>query len=248
MTCARLLIRSFEFLVQPWNSRFKIQNSKLLIAITLPLLSFLLSSCALGPGNFQSSHSTDIGARIIRRIAVMQPESRSEEAKARIPYSPPPSPEDTSSKKDPAIILSELAYFTVAALPKWQIVSDREVREVLSRVPQGSDSARARELGQRVYADAVISGRVRRYQERVGEEWGVKRPASVAFVLELWDVKRGDLIWSGQFDESQRPLSENIFALFEFTQRGGRWVTAEELALEGVKKAVNQLHQILYPK
>ena len=115
-------------------------------------------------------------------------------------------------------------------------------------VPQGADSARARKLGEMVYADAVISGRVRRYQERVGEEWGAKRPASVAFVLELWDVKRGDLIWSGQFDESQRPLSENIFALGEFTQRGGRWLTAEELALEGVKKAVNQLHQILYRK
>src|SRR3990167_6094203 len=99
MTYGRLFILSFEFLVQPWNSKLKIQNSKLLLTITLLLLSFLPLSCTLGPGNFQSSHSTDIGARIIRRIAVMQPESRSEEAKARIPYSPPPSPEDTRSEE-----------------------------------------------------------------------------------------------------------------------------------------------------
>src|SRR3990167_1987824 len=248
MTYGQLFILSFEFLVQPWNSKLKIQNSKLLLTITLLLLSFLPLSCTLGPGNFQSSHSTDIGNRIIRRIAVMQSESMSDGAKAKIPYASAPAPEDKGGRKEPAAILSDLVYSTVAALPNWQIVSDREVREVLSMVPQGADSARARKLGEMVYADAVISGRVRRYQERVGEEWGVKRPASVAFVLELWDVKRGDLIWSGQFDESQRPLSENIFALGAFPQRGGKWLTAEELTLEGVKKAVNQLHQILYRK
>ena len=99
-----------------------------------------------------------------------------------------------------------------------------------------------------VYADAVISGRLLRFRERVGEEWGIQSPASVAFVIDLWDVKRGDLIWSGQFDETQKPLSQNIFALGEFTQRGGRWLTAEELTLEGVKKAISQLHQTLYRK
>ena len=113
-------------------------------------------------------------------------------------------------------------------------------------VPQGGAGARAKKLGELVYADAVIFGRILRYRERVGKEWGVKSPASAAFVLDLWDVKRGDLIWSGRFDETQKPLSENIFAIGEFTQRGVRWLKAEELAREGIKKAVNQLHQTLY--
>jgi hypothetical protein len=113
-------------------------------------------------------------------------------------------------------------------------------------VPQGEESDRAKRLGELVFADAVIFGRVLRYRERVGEEWGARSPASVAFVLDLWDVRRGDLIWSGRFDETQRPLSENLLSLGEFTQRGGRWLTAEELALEGIKKAINQLHQTLY--
>lgn len=142
--------------------------------------------------------------------------------------------------------MNSLLYSTVSALPHWQIVSDREVQEVFAKLPQGADNSRARRLGELVYADAVISGRLLRFRERVGEEWGVKSPASVAFILDLWDVKRGDLIWSGQFDETQKPLSENFFAIGEFSQRGGRWLTAEELALEGVKKAVNQLHQTLY--
>lgn len=211
----------------------------------VPLLFFLLSSsCILGPGNFQSKHSSDLAARNIRRIAVLPPESMTAEAKARAPT---PSAEDKGGKREPAAILSDLLYSTAAALPDWQVVSDREVKEALAMVPKGEDSARARKLGESVYADAVISGRILRFRERVGEEWGIKSPASVAFVIDFWDVKRGDLFWSGQFDETQKPLNENIFAIGEFTQRGARWLTAEELTLEGVKKAVNQLHQILYP-
>lgn len=198
----------------------------------LPLL-FFLSSCALGPGNFQSRHSSDLGVRNIRRIAVFPLDPISLGEKAKLPYSPSP-------------VLTHLLYSTMSALPRWQIVSDREVREVGAMVPQGEESDRAKRLGELVFADAVIFGRVLRYRERVGEEWGAKSPASVAFVLDLWDVRRGDLIWSGRFDETQRPLSENLLSLGEFTQRGGRWLTAEELALEGIKKAVNQLHQTLY--
>ena len=209
-------------------------------------LLFLLSSCTLGPGNFQSSRSTDLELRNIRRVAVLPPESMTVEARTKLPYSSAVLAEGKSSERDPAAILSSLLYLTVSGLPNWQIVSDREVREVLTMVPQGVDGGRAKKLGELVYADAVISGRILRFRERVGEEWGAKSPASVAFILDLWDVKRGDLIWSGRFDETQKPLSENLFAIGEFTQRGVRWLTAEELVLEGVKKALNQLHQILY--
>jgi len=134
----------------------------------------------------------------------------------------------------------------MASLPRWQIVSEREVKEMISLVPQGSDRDRAQRLGELVYADAVILARFLRYRERVGEEWGAQSPASVAFVLDLVDVKRGDLVWTGRFDETQKSLSENIFALGDFTQRGARWLTVEELTLDGVRKAVQQLHQVLY--
>ena len=113
-------------------------------------------------------------------------------------------------------------------------------------VLEADGSVRAKRLGELVYADTVLLGRILRYRERVGDEWGAKSPASVSFVLDLWDVRRGNLVWSGRFDETQRALSENIFAPGEFAQRGARWVTAEELALEGIKKAIHQLHQSLY--
>ena len=86
---------------------------------------------------------------------------------------------------------------------------------------------------------------VRRYRERVGDEWGAKSPASVGFVLDLIDVRRGDIVWSASFDETQKSLSENIFALGDITQRGVRWLSADQLAQEGVKKAVAQLHDLI---
>ena len=67
----------------------------------------------------------------------------------------------------------------------------------------------------------------------------------MAFVLDLVDVRRGDVIWSAQFDETQKSLSENIFAFGDIGSRGVRWLSADQLAQEGVKKAIGQLHQII---
>lgn len=184
--------------------------------------------------------------RNIKRIAIFPFETFVVEEKAKFPYAPALAADGKGGQKGAASLLSQQLYSAMVALSDWQIISDREVREVESLVPKGPSDERARKLGQLVYADAVISGRILRFREREGEAAGVKSPASVAFVLDLWDVKRGDLIWSGSFDETQKPLSENIFGIGEFAQRGARWVRADELAVEGIKKAVNQLHQALY--
>jgi hypothetical protein len=96
-----------------------------------------------------------------------------------------------------------------------------------------------------VYADAVVVGRIQRFRERVGAEWGIKSPASVAFVLDLVDVKRGDIVWSARFDETQQSPAENILVLGDIGQRGVKWLSAEQLAESGVRKAVAQLHQII---
>lgn len=134
----------------------------------------------------------------------------------------------------------------MASMSGWQIVADSEVREIAQTLPGSNEITRLRKIGEMVYADAVLTGRVLRYRERVGNELGAKSPASVAFVLELVDVRRGDVVWSARFDETQRSLSENIFAIGDIISQGGvKWLSAEQLTHEGVKKAVAQLHQIL---
>jgi TolB-like protein len=209
----------------------------------IPVIVLILSGCSFGPGNLQSRHSTDLETRRIRRIAVLPPSAMSGAAESKIPFGMVA--EQKSSERDAPENLAKFIYSAMAALPNWQIVSDSEVREVGRSVGPSSEAERLKRIGEMVYADAVITGRVQRYRERIGDEWGAKSPASVAFVVDLVDVRRGDVIWSARFDETQKSLSENIFALGEIGQRGVRWLSADQLTQEGVKKAVGQLHQMI---
>lgn len=203
------------------------------------LLAFLAAGCSFGPGNLQSRHSSDLESRSIRRIAVVPPSLLSGDsgAKTATPLA--------RAERDPGELLARSTYAVAAAMPNWQIVSDNEVREVAASLTPGTAASRLRQIGQTVYADAVLTGRVQRYRERVGDEWGAKSPASVAFVLELIDVRRGDVIWAAQFDETQKSLSENIFAIGDIGSRGVRWLSAEQLTQEGVRKSIAQLHEII---
>jgi TolB-like protein len=209
----------------------------------LILSLFLLTACSFGPGNLQSRHSTDLETRRIRRIAVVPSSALSSRLQSKVPLGATPGAK--SGERDGPEILARTIYSVMAAMPNWQMISDSEVREVAQTLPPVSETVGLRQIGQMVYADAVITGRMQRFRERVGDEWGAKSPASVAFVLELVDVRRGDVIWSARFDETQQSLSENIFALGDISQRGVRWLSAEQLTHEGVKKAVGQLHQII---
>jgi len=208
----------------------------------VPLIFFLIG-CSVAPATLQSRHSTDLEARKIRRIAVVPPAVMGGAPAPKIPFGTALEPR-TSEREAPES-LARFVYLAVASLPNWQIVSESEVREVGQSIPADGAGSRLRQIGERVYADAVLTSRVQRYRERVGDEWGAKSPASVAFVLDLVDVRRGDVIWSATFDETQKSLSENIFAFGDISQRGVRWLSAEQLAQDGVKKAVGQLHQMI---
>ncbi|MGE5302977.1 MAG: hypothetical protein ACM3TN_06585 [Alphaproteobacteria bacterium] len=203
------------------------------------------SACSFGPGNIETRHSTDIAARKIRRIAIIPP-AVSVDRKTPVPFTSTPV-DSKPSERDASELLARQLYSIMDAQPGWQIISDREVAEVGQTLGSLSEGERLRRLGELVYADAVVTAQVRRYRERIGNEVGAKSPASVAFVLDLVDVRRGDVVWSARFDETQKPLSENIFAIGDISQRGIRWLRADQLMLEGVKKAVNQLHQVLVP-
>ena len=192
----------------------------------------LLAGCSLASGNMQTKDSNDLESRRIKRIAVIPPEITT--AAASVP-----------AHNDPPEMLAKQLYSAMASLPNWQIVAESEVKQVEQMKPGITDAARLRQIGELVFADAVMVGRVLRFRERIGDDWGVKSPASVAFVLDLIDVRRGDVIWSARFDETQKALSENIFGLGDIGQRGVRWLSAEQLMMDGVKKAVGQLHQIL---
>ncbi len=93
-------------------------------------------------------------------------------------------------------------------------------------------------LGVQMKADYVLWGDVFRYQERIGTAYGVQQPASVAFDLHLMRIKDGKLIWRGQWIYTQKSLTENLLEFGTFVKSKGRWVTAEELSLIGLKNVL----------
>jgi len=94
------------------------------------------------------------------------------------------------------------------------------------------------EMGRKLGADAVVSGKIFRFQKRVGTSYSVETPASVAFSMYLLRVADGHMMWAGNFDETQRPLSEDLLQISTWAKRGARFLTAEELAQSGLNKVM----------
>ena len=94
------------------------------------------------------------------------------------------------------------------------------------------------EAGRALGADAVLGGFIYRFKDRTGRDYGVDEAASVAFDLHLIRVADGRIQWSGRFDETQQPLSNNLYNIKKFINRGGKWVTSREMATGGLKSMV----------
>jgi TolB-like protein len=94
------------------------------------------------------------------------------------------------------------------------------------------------ELGRGLQADAVITGTIYRFRQRVGASMAATTPASVSFAIEFIRVSDGRVLWSRAYDETQRSLDQNLFKLGRFLKKGGKWLTAEELAVFGLKEVM----------
>jgi len=97
------------------------------------------------------------------------------------------------------------------------------------------------EVGRAEGVDAVLGGFIYRFKNRTGRDYGVEEAASVAFDLHLIRVADGRTQWSGRFDETQQPLSSNIYNFKKFINRGGKWVTSREMATGGLKALIDDI-------
>lgn len=88
--------------------------------------------------------------------------------------------------------------------------------------------------GREFQSDAVLTGHVFCFRERVGYPLSVEKPASVAFGIYLVRTSDGAVLWKGIFDRTQQSLFENILQASAFFKGGGKWLTAEELAGLGI--------------
>jgi hypothetical protein len=95
----------------------------------------------------------------------------------------------------------------------------------------------AREL----QADAAIIGYLYRWKEREGSDYAVNSPASVFYNLYLVSPDNGSVLWKGQFNKTQRSLSENLLDIRTFFKGKGKWMTADDLAVMGMKDLIDDL-------
>ena len=90
-------------------------------------------------------------------------------------------------------------------------------------------------------ATSVLLGKVYRYREREGEALGSLRPASVGYEVTLFAPPAGRRLWSARFDETQQPLTADVFNAQRYPGGGRRWLTAAELARWGADGAAQSL-------
>lgn len=132
---------------------------------------------------------------------------------------------------------------------RFRVVQERQcvsfLNAMLSVDVKASQLKLIQNFGAELGADAVLYTKLLRYRERVGSNYSVQTPASVAFSMALIRVSDGAVLWRNGYDETQQPLSENLFKAGFYKETGMRWLTAAELAEYGVKKALLDLKKHL---
>lgn len=210
----------------------------------LAALALLVVAAAGCSGGATSSGRTplDPPAGPLNRIAILRLERADLSSETEVqPASDNPNPR---LSPDAETAVTAQIYGVLANDPRWRLVPDLEVDDVMREVPIGGTlESRAQVLGKATKADAVVCGHVSRFQERLGSEYGARYPASVSFDLELVEVSTGHVLWRGSFDQTQRDLSSNLLDFWMFWQAGPHWFSAAELAHLGVEKLIEDLDE-----
>jgi hypothetical protein len=126
------------------------------------------------------------------------------------------------------------------------LVSPGEARETLSNLEKDSSYGEMnvhifQQVGAALSGNVVLVGLVFRWKERIGTDFAVSQPTSVAFEIALVKTLDGTVLWTGKFDKTQASLSENVLDFNTFLKAKGRWMTAEELADIGLSDLAEQL-------
>jgi len=141
-----------------------------------------------------------------------------------------PSARETMNNLLKKILSNYASYYNFVFL------SQNEFENIISQIlEETNDPAEiVKELSKKTNTQAVLYGRIYRFRERKGSSFSIVEPASVAFAIVLYDGNKGGILWMEEFDETQKPLSENVFNIKLYGRV--KWLTAEELAERGLMK------------
>lgn len=122
------------------------------------------------------------------------------------------------------------------------VIPPEDVARAMQGAGLGPD-AKPEQLGalaaEKFGANGFVTGQVWRYRDRRGENLGAASPASVGFEVILYQAPRAARLWSATFDETQAPVSANLFNMGRYPGGGSRWLTADELSKWGAEGVAN---------
>ena len=193
-------------------------------SIILAFLSLVLASACVKQ---TSQPENDILPSQVRSIAVLPVVVAADTAIA----SPQASKQLQNGVETLTQILSE--YF--AGNTKIRLLSIEEV-ESFKPGYSANQSVQAQFIGKALKTEAVMLWELTRYSERSGSDYAVQSPASLAFAYRLIHIESGQTLCAGSFDETQQSATENLLSLKAIANRGFKWITAADLAQEGVAK------------
>ncbi|MCF8056055.1 MAG: hypothetical protein K9K37_05390 [Desulfocapsa sp.] len=150
--------------------------------------------------------------------------------------------EKKQSLHDGAAYIDSVLVEELGGRPQYQLLTESQLDAILSD-PWGGRLQQVRDIGRATGCGGVMKTTLSRYRQRVGGNMSVDTAASAAFSMELIGVESGVVVWTTSFDETQQPLSENIFSFKKAQNRGFKWLSVEELTRGGVK---NRLEEFPY--
>jgi hypothetical protein len=141
--------------------------------------------------------------------------------------------------------LTRLLQEKMETVGKFKVLPAEKVEEALSQSDKRqfelTPMRSSIRLGKTLNMDFIFVGFLFRFEERIGSSIGAEKPASVGFEIHLIRLRDGKRVWDGKFDETQKPLSENLFKIGSFVRRRASWLTAEELSSVGMDEMLRRL-------
>ena len=95
--------------------------------------------------------------------------------------------------------------------------------------------------GKKLGAQVLLIPQILDWHEREGSKAGVTEAAHVRLEFFLLKVDGGSIMDRSIYEEKQVGLADDLLSMGSFFKRRGAWVTAEELSVDGMRKAVKDL-------
>jgi hypothetical protein len=209
--------------------RRKVLGTRTGVAIALALLCVALLSCAKTVN--VTSHPALARSGPIDKIAVVPFRAKGQ----------------LSRETDPELAeraLASMGHQMSEAMTRRgiEVIPPSDMMDVIGGRPVTGERLIPREvavLANQAYGvNAILIGDGWRFRERSGRGGGTRVPASVGFEVTLYAAPGGQRHRTGTFDETQKPLGENVLETTQYPGGGMRWLTVDELLHWGADQTV----------